>query len=130
MSTVATLISRMKVSTKSRHLYCIVPYSKLNIKLLDQFVVTGYIYGYSFIKLGLHLSIKVKMKYYHNKPLINYIQLISKPGKRSYWTYKQLHTYLTSHKGSIIILSTNKGILNSDQALKLKIGGEALLVYY
>lgn len=130
MSVTSMLVSRIKVAISSKHLYCIIPYSKLAVKLLDQMIFTGYIYGYNYINVDSHLSIKIKLKYYHNKPLINHIKLLSKPSRKLYWTYKKLQNYLNSNKGSIILLSTNNGILNSDQALKLKIGGEVLIHYY
>jgi small subunit ribosomal protein S8 len=55
----------------------------------------------------------------------NKLSLISKPGKRIYTSYKSLKDFNHGHK--LYILRTSKGIISSQTALKLKLGGELLI---
>ena len=60
------------------------------------------------------------------KPTINSIKSISKPGKRIYYSAKQIWKIDSSKL--FIIFSTNKGLKSITQCKKLKIGGEPLLI--
>ena len=60
------------------------------------------------------------------KPTINSLKSISKPGKRIYYSAKQIWKIDSSKL--FIIFSTNKGLKSITQCKKLKIGGEPLLV--
>lgn len=57
-----------------------VPRTILSIKLLALFLKQGLIQSFS-IKAD---TIEVKLKYYHKKPLIKAITIVSSPGKRVY----------------------------------------------
>jgi len=85
----------------------------------------GFILGYKIDKRNSN-TIKIFLKYRNEKPVINSINLITKPGKRVYYSLKQIWK-LNSTK-SCIILSTNKGLKTATECKKLKIGGEPFLV--
>jgi len=85
----------------------------------------GFILGYKIDKKNSN-TIKIFLKYRNEKPVINSINLITKPGKRVYYSLKQIWK-LNSTK-SCIILSTNKGLKTATECKKLKIGGEPFLV--
>ena len=55
----------------------------------------------------------------------NKLTLVSKPGKRIYIGYKDLKDF--NHGFKTYILRTSKGIITSQTAIKLKIGGELLI---
>lgn len=68
-------------------------------------------------------KIKVLVSYKNKKALLMDLKLISKPGRRVYMSCEDLE----NHKGpSIYILSTNQGILSSQEALKKRVGGEVI----
>lgn len=70
-------------------------------------------------------KIKIFLKYHNGQPVINSIKLISKPGRRVYYSVKQIWKIDSSK--SFIILSTNKGLKSIVECKKLKIGGEPFI---
>lgn len=84
----------------------------------------GYILGYSIDKKNN--QIKIYFKYTSDRPAINSINLISKPGRKIYYSLKQIWK-IDSNK-VFIIFSTNQGLKSIVDCKKLKIGGEPILV--
>jgi small subunit ribosomal protein S8 len=85
----------------------------------------GYILGYS-IDSNNPDKLKIALKYQNNSPVINTIQVLSKPGSRVYWSAQQLWK-IDSGK-VFIIISTNKGLKTLLDCKKCKLGGEPILV--
>lgn len=84
----------------------------------------GFILGYKIDKIDSN-KIKIFLKYNNETPAINSIKLITKPGRRVYYSSKQIWK-LDSTK-NFIIFSTNKGLKTIIDCKKLKIGGEPFL---
>lgn len=84
----------------------------------------GFILGYSINPNNLN-QLKIFLKYKNGKPVINTIQIISKPSKRIYWSASQIWKIDSSK--NFIIISTNKGLKSIIDCKKLKIGGEPFL---
>ena len=85
----------------------------------------GFILGYKIDSENCN-KIKIFLKYKNGKPAINSIKLISKPGRRIYYSIKQIWKIDSSK--SFIIFSTNKGLKSIIDCKKLKIGGEPYIV--
>ena len=85
----------------------------------------GFILGYKIDNKNSN-QIKIFLKYNNEEPTINSIKLITKPGRRVYYSIKQIWK-LDSTK-NFIIFSTNKGLKTIIDCKKLKIGGEPFLI--
>jgi small subunit ribosomal protein S8 len=85
----------------------------------------GFILGYK-IDSNDSNRLKIFLKYKNGNPVINSIQLISKPSKRIYWSIDQIWKIDSSK--TFIIFSTNKGLKTIIECKKLKIGGEPFIV--
>lgn len=85
----------------------------------------GFILGYK-ISPEKPDSIKIFLKYVNGQPTINNIKLITKPGRRVYYSLKQI--WKIDAKTSFLIFSTNKGLKTINDCKKLSIGGEAFIV--
>lgn len=84
----------------------------------------GFIVGY---KIEDKENLKIFLKYVENgKPSINNIKVISKPGRRIYYSSKQIWK-LDSSK-TLIIFSTNQGLKTLSECKKQNIGGEPLVI--
>lgn len=123
----ADLLVRIKVAYKAR----LVSVKVLKTKLTIQFLYLLYKIGLikSFHILMNDLNILVYLKYKKNGlPLINSMDLVSKPGKRVYWTLTSLSKHYRKHAlSSFYIISTSKGLITSNEALLFKnISGEIL----
>jgi small subunit ribosomal protein S8 len=89
------------------------------LKILNK---EGFILGYK-IKQN---KIKILLKYKNNRPVINSIKAVSKPGRRLYYSIKQIWK-INSNK-HFIIFSTSQGLKSIIECKKLRIGGEPILV--
>ena len=86
----------------------------------------GFISGYK-ISLENNQKLEIFLKYQKTgKPTINSIKTISKPGKRIYYSAKQIWKMDSSKL--FIIFSTNKGLKSITQCKKFKLGGEPFLI--
>lgn len=85
----------------------------------------GFILGYKIDNINNN-KIKIFLKYKNEKPVINSIIFVSKPGKRIYYSIKQIWK-LNSTK-NFIIFSTNKGLKTILDCKKMKIGGEPFII--
>src|SRR5210317_2193779 len=81
----------------------------------------GFILSYQIDKSD-STKLKIFLKYNNEEPVINSIKLITKPGRRIYYSINQIWK-LDSTK-NFIIFSTNKGLKTIIDCKKLKIGGE------
>ena len=89
------------------------------LKILNK---EGFILGYK-IKSN---KIKIFLKYKNQRPVINLIKIISKPGRRIYYSIRQIWK-INSNK-IFIIFSTNQGLKSITDCKKLKIGGEPVIM--
>ena len=67
---------------------------------------------------------RIELKYDSNKPVIQGLKRISKPGLRNYVEVENLPRVLNGL--GIAIISTSKGIVTDKEARKLNVGGEVM----
>jgi len=85
----------------------------------------GYILGYKIIPQSN--TILVYLKYNDDKsPAITNFKIVSKSSLKVYYSVKQLWKLNISQ--TLVILSTNKGLLSLNSCKKLGIGGEPVLI--
>jgi small subunit ribosomal protein S8 len=86
----------------------------------------GFISGYRIFALN-DQKVEIFLKYTRTgKPVINSLKGLSKPGRRLYYSAKQIWK-LDSSK-TFIIFSTNQGLKTINQCKKNRIGGEPLAI--
>lgn len=123
MDRLSDMVARIKNGQSRRRLSVDVLASKFCGTVLDCLAKEGFIRGYSV----QDRTFKVYLKYKDNRPVIEEIQRISKPGLRRYYSVKKLRKEFLSNE--LVIFSCNKGVfMNSALVLKgLNEGGEALI---
>lgn len=99
------------------------PHSKYKEDLLNKLKELKYIKDYS-VAGEIIKEISVDLLYEDDISAVTGIEIISKPGRRNYQSYKNLKPVVNNFGCSI--LSTSKGILSNKEAKKAKIGGELL----
>ena len=102
------------------------PSSKLRQSVLDALKEEGFIAGYAKTKLDNGLEeLEISLKYFNQKPVIEKIEVISKPGRR---VYKGCSDIPVVNNGlGVVLVSTSKGVLTDHQAREQNLGGEILL---
>jgi small subunit ribosomal protein S8 len=126
MNKIYNLISEIKIGQISYRPYIISNFNIRSITILDILYQEGYIGGYTILtNKKSNRKIKIFLKYINNSPLINNFVAISKPNNSIYLSIKQIWKLASSN--SLLILSTNVGILSDKECKRLKIGGKVLL---
>lgn len=93
-----------------------------NLNICKTLYRNGLISSYSVCKKVK--VIKVFLSYNYDKQAFSSITLISKPGRKISWSYKYLlKLWQSKFDRRIYILSTSKGYLTSQEAIRYKVGG-------
>jgi ribosomal protein S8 len=114
-----TAIINQAVKTNKNIIF--VPYTSVTLNLCSLFYKEGLIYLYQINYR--EKTIKICMNQLDNNFIFRKIHRISKPSKRIYWTISQLKNKVMK-EGRYYILSTNVGLITSNQALIKNISGE------
>jgi len=85
----------------------------------------GFILGYK-IDPNNNKQLKIFLKYKNGQPVIKSLKSISTPGRKIYYSIKQIWK-IDSNK-SFIIFSTNKGLKSITDCKRLRIGGEPFII--
>lgn len=126
---IADMFSRIKNAINRRKEIIKIPGSKLKKSILELLKKEGYIADYSVEPINDYsYKFVVKLKYYKGKSVINDMIRISKPGRRIYRPHNDIPKILSGM--GLTIVSTSKGIISHNEALKNKVGGEVIGFVY
>lgn len=121
----ADMLTRIRNGQMAKKKVVAVPASKLKANVLDVLQREGFIRGYSSSEIrGGVTELNVELKYHDEKPVIQEIQRISRPGRRVYTTIKTLPRFYNGL--GIKILSTPQGVMTDHEARIANVGGEVL----
>ena len=121
--TIADLLTRIRNAQTSSKVDVSIPYSKMKFSICNVLKDEGYIES-SEIDGDTKKNIKVRLKYYEGKPVIEEIKRISRPGLR---IFKQANQIPIVNNGlGICIVSTSHGVMTDKQAREKNYGGEII----
>ena len=109
------LVRREKVDT---------PHSKLKVSILEILRRSNFIDNYEVSVDGNKKRLQIGLLYDSDKPAIEGLRRVSKPGLRVYMNNKELSKFFGSR--GISVISTPDCVMTSQQAWKKGIGGELL----
>lgn len=116
---VGDFLIRIKNAAKIRQKKLTAGNSKLIQSVAELLVELGYLEDVA-VKDD---KITVSIAYHRKKSILYDLKLVSKPGLRIYKSADEIE----ATKGPfILLLSTNKGVMSSEQALKERVGGEVI----
>jgi len=122
---IADLLTRIRNALRINRRHTDVPASKMKRGILDVLVREGYIVSYDVLDTPPSPTIRIALKYGPDgEQLLSQIKRESRPGRRLYWSAKQVKPVLSGM--GISILSTHAGILSDRECRKQKVGGEVL----
>ena len=125
MDKIADFCTRIRNAHMAKHAKVDIPHSKLRCGLAEQLKNHGYIRGYRVAQVGKQGLIRIYLKYKKKEqPAITRIERISKPSRRIYVDVGNIPEVCSGY--GLVILSTNKGIVDGKEARDLNVGGEVL----
>lgn len=105
------------------------PASSMRMNVLEVLKTEGYIRNYRSeeVRKGIQ-KIIIELKYSEGQQVIEFVERVSKPGRRVYTPVRNLTSYRSGL--GISILSTSKGVMSDVEAKAQGIGGEIICQVY
>lgn len=100
------------------------PSSKQKVALARVLESEGYILGFAVGDDPVKKVLRVDLKYYEGKPVIENIARVSRPGLRVYKKVDRLPR--VKHGLGVLILSTSQGVMTDRAARKANVSGEII----
>ena len=104
------------------------PASRRKTAIAEVLKNEGYILGYHEEGEGAAKQLRVELKYYRGKPVIEHVRRVSRPGLRIYKTKDELPSIIGGL--GVAIVSTSKGLMSDREARAQGIGGEIICSVY
>ena len=124
---IADMFTRIRNGQKSNKLLVEMPSSNLKLAISMVLKKEGYIQDYNFYGTT-KLQLKILLKYFQGKGVIEDIQRISRPSLRIYKNKKNLPKVISGL--GVAIISTSKGVMTDKEAKAQNVGGEVLCNIY
>ena len=122
---IADFLTRIRNAQMASKKWVDIPSSSFKIRLLYVLKEEKFIRDYVQIEDNKQNIIRVYLKYdANNKPVIQGISRVSKPGCRNYVPSDKIARVLNGL--GVSILSTSKGVVSNKKAKKLNVGGEVV----
>ncbi|QLK13654.1 30S ribosomal protein S8 [Candidatus Profftella armatura] len=103
----------------------IMPSSKIKIAIAKVLKDEGYIKDFFIIKCFKNkFELKILLKYYMNRPVIECLKRVSRPGLRIYKNKDNIPKIMNGL--GLVIISTASGIITDRKARSMGIGGEII----
>ena len=117
---IGDFLVRIKNAVLARNREVVVEKTKLIVAVAKVLKKSGYLSDFQERK-G---EVIVRLAYRKKEPVILDMKLVSKPGLR---VYKNVDELEKKRGPSTYIISTSKGILTSNEAIKKRVGGEVIV---
>ena len=118
------LLTKIKNAQQARKLSLKVPFSNMDMEVLDILVKRGFITAANKKGRMPKRVIEIDLKYSGEQGAISDIKFVSVPSRRIYAGYQDLRKIRQGYGTALI--STSKGIMTIDEARKAKVGGQVL----
>ncbi len=120
------VLNLININRSKKTLCFFIIFTKKNyniVKVLKRFNI---IHDFKLIRKNNFNFIKINLFFYKNKNVCYNIKAISRPAKMFTISYNSLLLLNKKSGSSVFLISTDKGILSHQEAIKLKTGGVLL----
>jgi small subunit ribosomal protein S8 len=122
---IADMLTRIRNGITSHHERVELPASKLKVEVARILKKEGFIRNFAVKEEEPQSVLRIDLKYSENgEPVIHGIERISRPGRRVYRNKQEIPRVLGGL--GLAIVSTSKGVLSGQDAVKSGVGGEVL----
>ena len=121
---IADMLTRIRNAQTAGHTEVSMPASKVKASIAKVLKDEGYIEEYILRGEGIERQLRIGLKYYAGRPVIERLERVSKPGLR---VYKGRHDIPRIMNGlGVAIVSTSHGVMTDRKARADGVGGEIL----
>ncbi len=122
--TIADMLTRIRNGQMAQKKSVSMPSSSIKKAISSVLKEEGYIGDFEVSQDGCMSELKISLKYYQGKPVIEKIQRVSRPGLRIYRGKDELPQVMNGL--GISIISTSKGVMTDKSARAYGFGGEVI----
>jgi len=121
---IADMLTRIRNAQMAEKTIVAMPSSKIKVAIAKVLHDEGYVEGFKVMENDGKPTLEVGLKYYADRPVIEKIQRVSRPGLRVYKGSEDIPRMMNGM--GIAIVSTSKGLMTDHKARANGIGGEVL----
>jgi len=123
---IADMLTRIRNAQMAEKVTVAMPSSKLKVALAKVLQDEGYVDGFKVTSDNGKHTLEIGLKYYADRPVIEKIQRVSRPGLRVYKGSEDIPQVMNGL--GVAIVSTSKGLMTDRKARANGIGGEVLCI--
>ncbi len=123
---ISDMLTRIRNAQMAEKTTVIMPSSKIKAAIAKVLQDEGYVDGFKVIDHDGKPTLEIGLKYYADRPVIEKIQRVSRPGLRVYKGSEDIPRVMNGL--GIAIVSTSKGLMTDRSARANGIGGEVLCI--
>jgi small subunit ribosomal protein S8 len=121
---IADMLTRIRNAQVVNKTYVAMPSSKIKVAIAHVLKDEGYIEDFVVTGAAGKPELKIGLKYYAGRPVIERIERVSRPGLRVYRGKGDIPTVMNGL--GVTIISTPKGVMTDRKARATGTGGEVL----
>src|ERR1017187_93234 len=123
---ISDMLTRIRNAQMAEKVTVKMPSSKLKVAIAKVLQDEGYVEGFNDSSNDGKPTLEIGLKYYADRPVIEKIQRVSRPGLRVYKGSEDIPRVMNNL--GIAIVSTSKGLMTDRKARANGIGGEVLCI--
>jgi small subunit ribosomal protein S8 len=123
---VADMLVRIRNAQMVGHNEVAMPASRLKASIAKVLKDEGYIEDFAVRDEGAKRELRIGLKYYAGRPVIERLERVSKPGLRVYKGHDDIPRVMNGL--GVAILSTSRGVMTDRKARADGVGGEVLCI--
>jgi small subunit ribosomal protein S8 len=121
---IADMLTRIRNAQRVDKTEVLVPASKLKVAIAEVLKDEGYIEGFMVQPNEGKPELRIGLKYYAGRPVIERLERVSRPGLRVYKGRDDIPQVMNGL--GVAIVSTSKGVMTDRKARSQGVGGEVL----
>jgi len=121
---IADMLTRIRNAQGVQKTAVAMPSSKVKVAIANVLKDEGYIEDFSVSEADGKSELKIGLKYYAGRPVIERLERISRPGLRIYKGKDEIPTVMNGL--GVAIVSTPKGVMTDRKARATGVGGEVI----
>jgi len=121
---IADMLTRIRNAQVVNKLTVVMPSSKVKIAIANVLMDEGYIEDFAIIENSGKPELKIGLKYYAGRPVIERLERVSRPGLRIYKGKGDIPNVMNGL--GVAIVTTSKGVMTDRKARATGIGGEVI----
>ena len=123
---IADMLSRIRNAQMVGQVDVRMPASKLKAAIAQVLKDEGYVEDFAVRQDGTGRELRIGLKYYAGRPVIERLERVSRPGLRVYKNRRDIPRVMNGL--GVAILSTSHGVMTDRKARATGVGGEVLCI--